>query len=104
MDAMEMTDERRRARRYRLPGTIAVADVQAQMIDLSSNGVSFETTRPFTQGEEVAIVLPLYGGNPDLRVTCDARIVRVEQRGATFMVSATYDFLPPHLTPRSFGA
>ncbi len=69
------------------------------MIDVSSIGVAFESSRPFTPGEEVAIVLPLYDGNPDLRVTCDARIVRVERRGDTFTVGATYEPLPS-ATPR----
>lgn len=94
--------ERRQAPRYRIPATVAVSGVTAQMVDLSSNGVSFETTERFTVGEEVPIALPLLNeGNPTLRVTCDARIVRVEQHGAIFLVAATYEFLPPYLTPRS---
>lgn len=96
-----MNVERRRALRYRKPGgAIAVGGVPAQMIDLSSIGVGFETPQRFTPGEEVAIVLPLYDNNSDLRVTCDARIVRVEQRGGVYMVGATYELLPS-LTARS---
>lgn len=87
--------ERRRALRYRKPGgAIAVGGMPAQMTDLSAIGVGFKSAQRFTPGDEVAIVLPLYEGNTDLRVTRDARIVRVEQRGDVYMVGATYELLP----------
>jgi hypothetical protein len=86
-----MIQERRRAPRYRLDATIAVADGTGRTIDLSANSVYFESVQPFTPGDEVPLVFPLEAGGSGGRVQCTARVIRVDARGDVFGVAATYE-------------
>lgn len=86
-----MTQERRRAPRYRIEATITVDDAKGRTIDLSSNGVLFETAQKFVTGDRVALVFPFERSDPGASVNCSAEVVRVEPRGALFGVAATYE-------------
>ena len=86
-----MIQERRRAPRYRLDATIAVAAGTGRTIDLSSNSVYFESAEPFTPGDEVPLVFPLDKSGSGARVQCTARVVRVDPRGQLFGIAATYE-------------
>lgn len=86
-----MFQERRRVPRYRLDAEIAVDDASGRTIDLSSNGVYFETARAFTIGDQVSLVLPFEQLVPGTTVCCTGRVVRVDPRGDLFGVAATYE-------------
>lgn len=86
-----MGRERRRMRRYRLDAEITVETVAARTIDLSANGMLFESERQFAPGDEVGFVFPLEHTAPGGRVTCTAHVVRVEPRGTWFAVAVTYE-------------
>jgi hypothetical protein len=86
-----VNQERRRAPRYRLDATIAVADGTGRTIDLSSNSVYFESPTPFRPGDEVPVMFPLETHGGGARVQCKARVVRVDPRGELFGVAATYE-------------
>lgn len=86
-----MIQERRRAPRYKLDATIAVAEGTGRTIDLSSNSVYFESIQSFAPGDNVPLVFPLGNGGAGARVQCMARIVRVDPRGEAFGIAATYE-------------
>lgn len=86
-----MIQERRRTPRYRLDAEIAVSDGIGRTIDLSANGVYFESSIAFAPGQEVALVFPFEHVARGTSVHCSARIVRVERRGDGFGIAATYE-------------
>ena len=86
-----MTHERRLAPRYRIDAVIAVGDGTGRTIDLSSNGVYFETSRRFEPGDRVALTFPFEQSSPGASVKCTAQVVRVDPRGALFGIAATYE-------------
>ena len=88
-----MTQERRRAPRYRLSTAITADDVSGRTLDVSGSGILFETARPFTPGDDVAVVLPLAYTGAGTSVTCNARVVRVEPRGEYFAVAVAYELI-----------
>jgi PilZ domain len=97
-----VTFERRQSPRLHTSAPVWIAGAPARMIDLSASGVCFESIQRFNCGEYVPMELPLPDDdNPDFRVWCDGRVVRIEQRAGTFMVAATYEVLPPK--SRSLG-
>jgi len=77
--------------RYRFDASIAVNDATGRTIDVSANGMLFETEQKLTPGERVALVFPLEHSGPGARVTCDAEVVRVEPRGAVYGIAVTYE-------------
>jgi hypothetical protein len=83
--------DRRRTPRYRLDATIAIGDATARVLDLSSNGLRFESDRRFVPGDAIALVIPLEWSGPGACVSCHGQVVRVEPRGARFAVAATYE-------------
>ena len=85
-----MIQERRRTPRYRLDATIAVAKGTGRMIDLSSNGVYFESAESFEPGDEVPLVFPLETGSGG-QVQCTGRVVGVDPRCVVFGIAATYE-------------
>lgn len=86
-----MFQERRRVPRYRLDAEIAVDDSNGRTIDLSANGVYFETARALTIGDQVSLVLPFEQLLPGTTVRCTGRVIRVDPRGELFGVAATYE-------------
>ncbi|HEY0875486.1 MAG TPA: PilZ domain-containing protein [Vicinamibacterales bacterium] len=86
-----MTEERRQSLRYRIDATIAVDDGTGRAIDLSANGVFFESPREFMPGDQVALTFPIENTGPGASVTCSARVVRIVSRGELFGVAATYE-------------
>ncbi|MEO6212600.1 MAG: PilZ domain-containing protein [Vicinamibacterales bacterium] len=86
-----MIQERRRTPRYRIDTAIAVDSGTGRTIDLSSNGVYFESQRPQKPGDEVALVFPFEHVGPHASVSCNAQIVRVDARGEQFGIAATYE-------------
>jgi hypothetical protein len=91
IQAVDVIEERRRAPRYRLDAVIGVNDITGRAIDLSCNGMFFETSRPFTAGDRVALVFPLEHTRPGACVTCEGQVVRVEPRGPFFGIAVTYE-------------
>jgi len=83
--------ERRLMPRYRIDAAIRINDGLGCTINLSANGVFFETPRPFAPGDHVALVFPFEHSGSGTVVTCDAEVVRVESRGNFFGVAATYE-------------
>ena len=83
--------ERRRAPRYRIDSTIAVDGGTGRTIELSSNSVYFETTRPLRPGDNVALIFPLEHSRPGASVRCTGMVVRVDSRGELYGVAATYE-------------
>ncbi len=83
--------ERRRARRYSIDAAIKVNEETALAIDLSREGVFFESAQPFRVGERVSLVLPYEHTGDGTSVTCTARVVRVEPRGEFHGIAASYD-------------
>ena len=94
-----MTQERRCAPRYRLSTAITADDVNGRTLDVSGNGILFETARPFTPGDDVAVVLPLAYTGPGTSVACNARVVRVEPRGEYFAVAVAYELIGFDISP-----
>lgn len=86
-----MTQERRRAPRYRVDAAIAVDGGTARTIDISSNSVYFETARQLSPGDEVALVFRLERSGPGASVRCSGCVVRVDSRGERFGVAAIYE-------------
>ena len=86
-----MFQERRRVPRYRLDAEIAVDDSRGRTIDLSANGVYFETAQALTIGDQVSMVLPFEQLVPGTTVRCSGRVVRVDRRGELFGVAAVYE-------------
>ena len=86
-----MIQERRREPRYRLDADIAVNDGRGRTIDLSANSVYFESATAFAPGAEVALVFPFEHVARGTSVHCTARVVRVDQRGDSFGIAATYE-------------
>lgn len=86
-----MTQERRRAPRYRVDATIAVDGGTGRTIDISSNSVYFLTDRQLVPGDELALVFPLERTGPGASVRCSGLVVRVDQRGERFGIAATYE-------------
>ena len=62
-----VTQERRRAPRYRIEATITVDDAKGRTIDLSSNGVLFETARRFVPGDRSRWCFPSNARIPEPR-------------------------------------
>ena len=86
-----MIQERRGTPRYRLDAEIAVNDGRGRTIDLSANSVYFESSNAFAPGDRVALVFPFEHQARGTSVHCSARIVRVDPRGDSFGVAATYE-------------
>ena len=86
-----MTQERRRTPRYHIDTAITVDSGTARTIDLSSNGVYFESARVMSPGDEVSLVFPFHHTGPHASVKCKARIVRVDTRGDMFGIAAVYE-------------
>jgi PilZ domain len=83
--------ERRVMPRYRIDAEIQIDDGTGSTINLSGNGVFFETARHFAPGQQVALVFPFDRNGAGAVVTCDAQVVRIEPRGGYFGVAATYE-------------
>jgi hypothetical protein len=79
--------------RYRLGTDITVDDVTGHTLDLSGNGILFETARPFSPGDQVAVVVPLEHTGPGTSVTCTAHVVRIEPRGDGYAVAVAYELI-----------
>ena len=77
--------------RYRFDASIAVNDVTGRTIDVSANGMLFESERKLATGERVALVFPLEHSGPGASVTCTAEVVRVEPRGAFYGIAVMYE-------------
>jgi hypothetical protein len=77
--------------RYRFDASIAVNDVTGRTIDVSANGMLFESERKLATGERVALVFPLERSGPGASVTCTAEVVRVEPRGAFYGIAVMYE-------------
>jgi hypothetical protein len=90
-DGEFVTHDRRRTPRYQFDTAIGVEDTTARTLDLSGNGMLFETLRAFEPGDSVALVFPLEKTGPGACVTCNAKVVRVEPRGNHFAVAVTYE-------------
>lgn len=86
-----MAQERRRMPRYRLETDIEVENGSGQTVDVSCNGIFFETSRRLVPGDEISLVLPFEHTRPGSCVRCRATVVRVERRGGQFGVAATYE-------------
>ena len=84
-----MIQERRRTPRYRLDASIAVNDVTGRTIDISGNGILFESQQPLAAGDRVSLVFPLE--HTGARVTCQGEVVRVEPRGDFYGIAVTYE-------------
>ena len=84
-----MIQERRRTPRYQLDASIAVNDVTGRTIDVSANGILFESEQPLAAGDRVSLVLPLE--HSGARVTCNGEVVRVELRGGFYGIAVTYE-------------
>jgi hypothetical protein len=74
--------------RYGIDSDIQINDGTGSTINLSGNGVFFETPRRFAPGEQVALVFPFEHTGAGAVVTCRAEVVRVEPRGTYFGVAA----------------
>lgn len=85
-----MLHERRMMTRYCIDAAIQIGDDTGYTINLSGNGVLFESARSFEPGEQVALVFPFEHAASGPVVTCDAHVIRVEPRGNAFCVAATY--------------
>jgi hypothetical protein len=89
--------ERRCVPRYRLDAEIAVNDGRGRTVDLSANSVYFESPNAFVPGERVSLVFPFEHQARGASVRCAACVVRVDPRGDSFGVAATYEpvaFMP----------
>ena len=84
-----MIQERRRTPRYRLDASIAVNDLTGRTIDVSANGILFESERQLAAGDRVSLVFPLE--HSGARVTCNGEVVRVEPRGDCYGIAVTYE-------------
>ena len=85
--------ERRGDPRYEIAADIAVGGrFPARCVNLSSRGIYFCSDQAFISGQEVSMVLPFTSARPcHTRVTCTARIVRVERLRDGYGVAAVYD-------------
>ena len=86
-----MTEERRRTPRYPLDASIAVNDVTGRAIDVSANGILFESEHSLALGEPVSLVVPLGHTRPGACVTCKGEVVRVQPRGALYGIAVKYE-------------
>ena len=86
-----MTEERRRTPRYRLDASIAVNDVTGRAIDVSANGILFESEHSLALGDRVSLVVPLVHTGPGAFVTCRGQVVRVQPRGALYGIAVVYE-------------
>jgi hypothetical protein len=85
--------ERREAPRYAITADIPLAgNVSITCVNLSSRGIYFHTGQAFVEGQEMSLTLPFNSAGPsETRVTCNARVVRVEQFRDGYGVAATYE-------------
>jgi hypothetical protein len=86
-----MTEERRRTPRYPLDASIAVNDVTGRTIDVSANGILFESEHSLALGEPVSLVVPLGQTGPGACVRCRGEVVRVQPRGALYGIAVKYE-------------
>lgn len=86
-----MTHERRRMPRYRLHTAVAVGDGTERTLNVSANGMLFESTRSFAPGDPVALHLTLEHAGPGACVRCEGQVVRIETRGDVFAIAVTYE-------------
>lgn len=86
-----VTHDRRRLPRYKFDTSIGVDDGIGRALDMSGIGMRFESARALEPGDSVALVFPLEHAGPGASVTCNAHVVRVESRGALFVVAVTYE-------------
>jgi hypothetical protein len=91
LDGGRVTQERRRAPRYRIETAIAVDGGTGRTIDLSANSVYFVSERQMMPGDEVALVFPFEHAAPHASVKCNARVVRVDPRGELYGIAAVYE-------------
>ena len=79
-----------RAERYEATVPVSLEHGKGVTRNVSSSGVYFETDQAFTAGSAVSFRLDFENapGGP-LRVTCEGKIVRVEQRDGKLGVAAT---------------
>jgi PilZ domain len=75
--------------RYRLDASIAVNDVTGRTIDVSANGILFESEQQLAAGDRVSLVFPLE--HSGACVTCNGEVVRVQPRGDFYGIAVTYE-------------
>ena len=87
-----MTVERRLAERYPAVVEIAIDETPGVIRNLSPVGLYFETPTPLSVDQQVSISVSLERAGPArARVSCRARIVRVELRGDVYGAGAAYE-------------
>lgn len=87
-----VSSDRRRDRRYPMASVISVDEGRAITINLSSTGVYFVTDQPLTAGQEILFVVTFeHSTRAGTRVTCNGRILRIDERPDGFGVAATYE-------------
>ena len=87
-----MTQERRRTPRYVLDLVVEFGGGVGRTIDVSPSGLCFETRFDgLAADQDVELVVSFQHAAPATRVTCNARVVRIERRESLFRVAVTYE-------------
>ena len=83
-----LDQERRRAMRYRLAVPVQVKGrTIGRTLDMSTDGISFETRRSYKLGENISFSVIL----TDSRVQCEGRVVRVERQEDTLRIAVEFE-------------
>ena len=87
-----MTQERRRTPRYVLDLVVEFGGGVGRTIDVSPSALCFETACDgLAVDQDVELVVSFQHAAPATRVTCNARVVRVERHESLFRVAVTYE-------------
>jgi hypothetical protein len=87
-----VTQERRRTPRYAIDLVVEFGHGVGRTLDVSSSALCFATDCDvLAADQDVEIVLSFQHAAPATRVTCNARVIRVECRQSMFRVAVTYE-------------
>ena len=84
--------DRRRAPRYYVQLPVELPHGTGTTVDMSEDGVRFESTHRFAQGEPLTVRLVFRHVAGDYtRIDVTGKVVRVEERGEIFLVAVQVD-------------
>lgn len=82
-----LTTELRAQERYPVALPITMEGEDGQTLDLSAQGVLFESPVRPAVGSLVTLAIQYQAGDIPLSIDCDGEVVRVERRGSVFNVA-----------------
>lgn len=86
-----MHPERRLAPRFSAAVDIEIQGGRGVTTNFSTTGVYFETALPLQKDQAVSIVFPLTHAAPGTRVSCSARVLRVDPHDGSCGIAARYE-------------